>query len=56
MILGLGQAEADAILAERGDIEVTCEFCAAQYRFDAVDSAQVFTDASQLAPGSSTPH
>ncbi|MBK9571399.1 MAG: Hsp33 family molecular chaperone HslO [Rhodoferax sp.] len=56
MILGLGQAEADAILAERGDIEVTCEFCAAQYRFDAVDAAQVFTHASQLAPGSSTPH
>jgi len=56
MILGLGQAEAAAILAERGDIEVTCEFCAAQYRFDAVDVAQVFTDASQLAPGSSGPH
>lgn len=56
MILGLGQAEAEAILAERGDIEVTCEFCAAQYRFDAIDAAQVFTDASQLAPGSSRPH
>ena len=56
MILGIGQEEADAILIERGDIEVSCEFCAAQYRFDAVDVAQVFTDANQLAPGSSTPH
>lgn len=56
MILGLGQAEADDILTERGEIEVTCEFCAAQYRFDPVDAAQVFTEASQRAPGSSTPH
>jgi molecular chaperone Hsp33 len=56
MILGLGQAEASDILAERGEIEVTCEFCAAQYRFDPVDTAQVFTDASRLAPGSSRPH
>ena len=56
MILGLGQAEADGILTERGEIEVTCEFCAAQYRFDPVDTAQVFTDASRRAPSSSTPH
>ena len=56
MILGMGQAEANAILIERGNIEVNCEFCAAQYRFDAVDAAQVFTKAGQLAPGSSTPH
>ncbi len=55
MILGLGQAEASDILAERGEIEVTCEFCAAQYRFDPVDAAQVFTDAGRLVPGSSTP-
>ncbi|MDP2371204.1 Hsp33 family molecular chaperone HslO [Rhodoferax sp.] len=55
MILGLGQAEAADILAERGEIEVTCEFCVAQYRFDPVDAAQVFTDASRLAPSGSTP-
>jgi molecular chaperone Hsp33 len=42
MMLGLGQAEADSILQERGVIEVGCDFCGVQYRFDAVDSAQIF--------------
>jgi len=42
MILGLGVEEADSILQERADIEVGCDFCGAQYRFDAVDVAQIF--------------
>ena len=42
MINGLGLAEADSIIAERGNIEVGCEFCGQQYRFDAVDAAQLF--------------
>jgi molecular chaperone Hsp33 len=42
MIVGLGQDEAESILAEREIIEVGCEFCGAQYRFDAVDAAQLF--------------
>jgi molecular chaperone Hsp33 len=42
MIVGLGQAEAESILAEHDIIEVGCEFCGAQYRFDAVDAAQLF--------------
>ena len=37
MIRGLGREEADSILAERGEIEVGCDFCGQQYRFDAVD-------------------
>ena len=53
MIQGLGAAEADSIIAERGDIEVGCEFCGRQYRFDAVDAALVFTRSEQLLPGSS---
>ena len=43
MIHGLGQAEAEGILAERGHIEVGCDFCGQQYRFDPVDAAQIFT-------------
>jgi molecular chaperone Hsp33 len=43
MILGLGLEEAESLLAERGDIEVACEFCGVQYRFDAVDAAHLFT-------------
>lgn len=44
MIEGLGRAEVEEILAERGDVEVACEFCGVQYRFDPVDAAQLFTD------------
>jgi molecular chaperone Hsp33 len=47
MILSLGQAEVQAILAERGDVEVSCEFCGQQQRFDPVDAAQIFVDFSK---------
>jgi molecular chaperone Hsp33 len=53
MIRSLGRDEAEGILAERGDIEVGCDFCGKQYRFDAVDAAQIFTQASDQPP--STP-
>ena len=42
MIVGLGQEEAQSILTERGEVEVGCEFCGAQQRFDAVDVGQIF--------------
>jgi len=42
MLRSLGAAEVEAILAERAQVEIGCEFCGAQYRFDAVDAAQVF--------------
>ena len=42
MIVSLGVEEADSIIAERGDIEVACEFCGVQYRFDPIDAAQLF--------------
>ena len=45
MIKGLGPDEAQGLIAERGEIEVGCEFCGQQYRFDAVDAAQIFTEA-----------
>lgn len=54
MIRGLGQEEADSILAERGEIDVSCDFCGQHYRFDAVDSAQVFTAPGDRPPASST--
>ena len=49
MIQGLGREEVEEILAERGDVEVACEFCV-QYRFDPVDAAQLFTDSARLDP------
>ncbi len=52
MIAGLGREEAEEIIAERGDIEVGCEFCGLQYRFDPIDAAQLFVDAVQvISPG-----
>jgi len=48
MIVGLGRDEAEGILAERGDIEVACEFCGLQYRFDPVDAAQLFVEPVQV--------
>ncbi|MCZ4314087.1 Hsp33 family molecular chaperone HslO [Comamonadaceae bacterium G21597-S1] len=56
MIVGLGEEEAASILAERADIEVGCEFCGMQYRFDAIDAAQLFRPASQTPRSSSSAH
>jgi molecular chaperone Hsp33 len=50
MIRGLGQEEADSILEEQGQIEVGCDFCGQQYRFDAVDAAQLFTSPGDQPP------
>jgi molecular chaperone Hsp33 len=50
MLQGLGQPEAQSILDERGEIEVGCDFCGQQERFDAVDVARLFTPAAQQSP------
>ncbi|MDO5087134.1 MAG: Hsp33 family molecular chaperone HslO [Comamonadaceae bacterium] len=50
MIQGLGQAEAQDILREQGQIEVGCDFCGQQQRFDAVDVTRLFTPPEQQPP------
>ncbi|HSI55085.1 MAG TPA: Hsp33 family molecular chaperone HslO [Ramlibacter sp.] len=50
MIRNLGADEAGSIVAERGEIEVGCDFCGQQYRFDAVDAAQLFTSRGDQPP------
>ena len=50
MIRSLGQREAQGILAERGEIDVGCDFCGRQYLFDAVDTAQIFTSPGDQPP------
>ena len=52
MLRGLGLEEVQSILAERGDVEIGCEFCGTQYRFDAVDVGDVFTPLADRLPGS----
>jgi molecular chaperone Hsp33 len=41
MLFAMGQAELEAILEERGNIEVNCEFCNEHYRFDKVDVTNI---------------
>ena len=55
MIFSLGAQDAQSILAERGNIEVGCDFCGQQYQFDAVDAAQVFMPSARVFAGGSSP-
>ena len=50
MIQNLGIEEAQSILSEREDIEVSCDFCGANYKFDAVDTAQLFKSSDPQPP------
>ena len=50
MIVSLGRDEVESILAERSDVEVGCEFCGLQYRFDPVDVAALFLGHGALLP------
>ena len=56
MLVGLGQEEAQSILTERGEIEVDCNFCGAQQRFDAVDVAQIFSAGVKVAADGAARH
>jgi molecular chaperone Hsp33 len=51
MLRGLGREESDSLIAERGEVEVGCEFCGLQYRFDAVDVGEMFTPVQDQPPG-----
>jgi molecular chaperone Hsp33 len=42
MLQGLGEREIRSVIAERGEVEVRCDFCNRAYTFDAVDAAQLF--------------
>ncbi|MDR3066414.1 MULTISPECIES: Hsp33 family molecular chaperone HslO [Comamonas] len=53
MLVSLGEEEVDSIVAERGKIEVGCDFCGQQYQFDAIDAARLFTDVQKQPPSSS---
>lgn len=52
MLIGLGRPEVDDIVVEQGRAEIGCDFCGAQYHFDAVDVGELFTPTPQQAPGS----
>ncbi|MDD3786102.1 MAG: Hsp33 family molecular chaperone HslO [Hydrogenophaga sp.] len=53
MLRSLGEQEVASILTEQGQVEVSCDFCGTQYRFDPVDAAQVFLQAAAQPQGPS---
>jgi molecular chaperone Hsp33 len=55
MLRMLGRDEVRSVIAERGEVEVRCEFCNRRYAFDAVDSEQIFA-VSTPAPADPTRH
>jgi molecular chaperone Hsp33 len=54
MLHSLGVAEVESILSEQEQVEVGCDFCGVQYRFDAVDAAAIFTQPLGQLPGPTT--
>jgi molecular chaperone Hsp33 len=53
MLKMLGEEEVSGVVAEQGHLEINCEFCDRQYRFDAVDVAQLFSGSqTHSAPAS----
>jgi molecular chaperone Hsp33 len=56
-LAALGRVELEDILKERPDVEVDCQFCGAQHRFDKVDVENLLTNpAGEVTPESSTLH
>ncbi len=47
MLRSLGHEEVESVLAERGNVEVRCEFCSRTYRFDAVDVGALFKETAR---------
>ena len=52
MLRGLGANEVHALIEERGEAEVGCDFCGAIYRFDPVDVGGLFTPGHVAPPTS----
>jgi molecular chaperone Hsp33 len=55
MLRALGAEETRSIIAERGKVEVHCDFCNRAYEFDAVDVELLLAPAA-VADGSETKH
>jgi molecular chaperone Hsp33 len=46
VLRALGRTEVHSIVAEQGEVTVTCEFCGRPYRFDAIDVERLFSEGS----------
>lgn len=56
MLEGLGEEEVMSIIDERDIVEITCEFCDAQYRYDAVDVTALFKATPGMDPSAEIRH
>jgi molecular chaperone Hsp33 len=54
-LFAMGRTDLEEILAERGFIEVTCEFCSERYHFDKVDVENILSQKSTV-PESTARH
>jgi molecular chaperone Hsp33 len=54
MLRSLGAEELRSILAERGNVEVRCDFCNRAYQFDPVDVEHILSSGSHAERSSST--
>lgn len=50
MLRALGADEVRSVLAERGNVEVRCDFCNRAYQFDSVDVEQIFSAMTAAGP------
>ena len=48
ILRSLGSREVHELLAERGNVEVRCEFCNRAWQYDAVDVAALFAESDSL--------
>jgi len=55
VLVSLGSAEVDSIIAEQGQVEARCDFCNKQYVFDPVDVAELFAPGIHV-PGTDSRH
>jgi molecular chaperone Hsp33 len=52
MLQSLGEPEVLSIISEQGQVEIACEFCGMQYRFDAIEAGALFIAPLNQPPGS----
>lgn len=56
MLISLGETEVSDIIEELGEVSIACEFCDANYRYDAVDVTALFKGFVGSADNSGAPH
>jgi molecular chaperone Hsp33 len=53
MLRMLGSDEVRSVVADRGEVEVSCDFCGRRYVFDRVDAEQLFASEQLFGRGGS---